>query len=85
MPLLLLEPVADLSALRLFHAGNDANGYLPSLIPMRAPPGAAAFDDQPLLRILFLWFGEMPIDPGTAWLLQLTARIIENDGRHRYT
>jgi hypothetical protein len=48
-----------------------------------ALPGAAASDNRPLLRILFLWFGEMPIGPGTARLLLLTGRITDNDGRQR--
>jgi hypothetical protein len=63
---------------------DDETSWQPLFsLPMRALPGAAASDNRPLLRILFLWFGEMPIGPGTARLLQLTGRTTDNDGRHR--
>ena len=63
---------ADLSALRLCRVGNHANGCVPVLLRVQELQDTASSEPRRLLRVLFVRFGQVSTDSGTAGLLRLT-------------
>jgi hypothetical protein len=66
---------ADLSALRLRRAGDDADRCLPIFLRVPELQDAAASEVGRLLRVLFVRFNEMSADSGTTWMLRRTGLI----------
>ena len=80
MSAVILESVFDLPALWSYSAGNHAHGRLPVLLRVQQLQGAATPQPRSLLRVLFVWLGEVPADPAAAWVLFVAFR--EITGHH---
>jgi hypothetical protein len=52
--------------LRQSHIGGDANGFVSILLSLHRLRDRAATSARRLLRILLLWIGPLPGDPGRA-------------------
>src|SRR5258708_10955026 len=75
---------ADLSAVRLRQAGNDAHRRLPVLLRMHPVRGVAQAQPRRLLRFLLVRLGQVPADAGAALLLRLAGSGTRFPGREKW-
>src|SRR6266508_6565589 len=75
---------ADLSALRLRQAGNEAHRRLSVLLRVRPVRGVAQAQPRRLLRFLLVRLGQVPADAGAALLLRLAGSRGQIPGREKW-